>query len=39
MQNYKISQFVNENYRKPVNGKFADDAEKIPKIIGAQKAA
>ena len=30
--------FVDENYREPVDGKFADDTERILKLIGAQNA-
>ena len=35
----KYLKFVDENFRDPVNGKFADDTERILKLIGAQKAA
>ena len=39
MHNYKnIVKFVHENYREPVDGKFADDTERILKLIGAQNA-
>lgn len=34
----KYRKFVDENYREPVNGKFADDTERILKLIDAQKA-
>ena len=34
----KYRKFVDENYRKPVDGKFADDTERILKLIGAQNA-
>ena len=34
----KYPKFVDENYREPVNGKFADDTERILKLIGAQNA-
>ena len=29
---------MDKNYRKPVDGKFADDSERILKLIGAQNA-
>ena len=29
---------MDENYREPVDGKFADDTERILKLIGAQNA-
>ena len=32
----KYRKFVDENYREPVDGKFADDTERILKLIGAQ---
>ena len=35
----KCRKFVDENYSEPVDGKFADDTEKIQKLIGAQNAA
>ena len=39
MQNYKkYHKFVDENYREPVDGKFADYTERILKLIGAQNA-
>ena len=39
VQSYKnIVNFVDENYREPVDGKFADDTEIILKLIGAQNA-
>ena len=34
----KYRKFVDENYREPVDGKFADDTERILKLIGAQNA-
>ena len=34
----KYRKFVDENYRDPVDGKFADDTERILKLIGAQNA-
>ena len=34
----KYRKFVDENYREPVDGKFADDTKKILKLIGAQNA-
>ena len=34
----KYRKFVDENYREPVDGKFADDTERILKFIGAQNA-
>ena len=30
---------MDENNREPVDGKFADDTERILKLIGAQNAA
>ena len=34
----KYRKFVDENYREPVDGKFADDTERILKLIGTQNA-
>ena len=34
----KYRHFVDDNYREPVDGKFADDTERILKLIGAQNA-
>ena len=34
----KYRKFVYENYREPVDGKFADVTERILKLIGAQNA-
>ena len=34
----KYRKFVDENYRDLVDGKFADDTERILKLIGAQNA-
>ena len=34
----KYRKFVDENYWEPVDEKFADDAERILKLIGAQNA-
>ena len=34
----KYCKFVDENYREPVDGKFADDTERILKLIGTQNA-
>ena len=34
----KYRKFVDENYREPVDGKFADDTERILKLIKAQNA-
>ena len=34
----KYREFVDENYREPVDGKFADDTERILKLIEAQNA-
>ena len=34
----KYCKFVDENYRRPVDEEFADDTEKILKLIGAQNA-
>ena len=34
----KYRKFVDENYREPVDVKFADDTERILKLIGAQNA-
>ena len=34
----KHRELVDENYREPVDGKFADDTERILKLIGAQNA-
>ena len=34
----KCRKFVDENYREPVDGKFADDTERILKLTGAQNA-
>ena len=34
----KYRKFVDENYREPVDEKFADDTERILKFIGAQNA-
>ena len=34
----KYRKFVDENYREPVDGKFADDTERILKLIRAQNA-
>ena len=34
----KCRKFLDENYREPVDGKFADDTEGILKLIGAQNA-
>ena len=34
----KYRKFVDENYGQPVDGKFADDTERIPKLIRAQNA-
>ena len=34
----KYRKFVDENYREPVDGKFADDTERTIKLIGAQNA-
>ena len=34
----KYRKFVDENYREPVDGKFADDTERILKVIGTQNA-
>ena len=34
----KYRKFVDENYREPVDGKFADDTVRILKPIGAQNA-
>ena len=34
----KYRKFGDENYREPVDGKFADDTERILKLIGAQNA-
>ena len=36
LQNYR--RFVDENYREPVDGKFADGTERILKLIGAENA-
>ena len=36
LQKYRI--FVDENYGGPVDGKFADDTERILKLIEAQNA-
>ena len=32
----KYRKFEDENYREPVDGKFADDTERILKLTGAQ---
>ena len=32
----KYRKFEDENYTEPVDGKFADDTERILKLIGAQ---
>ena len=32
----KYHKFVDENYREPVDGKFADDTERVLKLIEAQ---
>ena len=32
----KYRKFVDENYREPVDGKFADDIGRILKLIGVQ---
>ena len=34
----KYRNFVDENYKEPVDGKFADDTERILKPTGAQNA-
>ena len=34
----KYLKFVDENYRQPVDGKLADDTERILKFVGAQNA-
>ena len=34
----KYRKLVDENYREPVDGKFAVDTERILKLIGAQNA-
>ena len=34
----KYRKFLDENYREPVDGRFADDTERILKLIGAQNA-
>ena len=34
----KYRKFVDENYGEPVDGKFADDTERILKLIEAQNA-
>ena len=34
----KYRKFVDENYREPADGKFADDTERILKLIGAQNS-
>ena len=34
----KYRKFVDENHGEPVDGKFADDTERILKLIGAQNA-
>ena len=34
----KYRKFVDENYREPLDGKFADDTERILNLIGAQNA-
>ena len=34
----KYCKFVDENYKEPVNGKFADDTERSLKLIGPKNA-
>ena len=34
----KYRKFMDENYREPIDRKFADNTERILKLIGAQNA-